>query len=504
MDDHPLICRTDLNGRITFCTPAFAELHGYRVDELLQQSFTLLRHTDMPAALFAHLWHTLGQQHTWLGPLYNRHRDGHAVWLELYVKPVHGPQGVSGYGALYLPLDEAGRQRAEQGLACVRRGQAPGRILRGWLQRAWPWLMAAGALLAGAPLLSMGWAEQGLALGCVLGAGLLSQQHQTQRLRRLLEGSRGLCSDPWLGGFLEDEPMLGRFALALRSEARRLHTALMRIGAAGGQLEQRAAEVTQLIRHEAARLDAQRDGNHQAATALHELAATIQEVTGNVHGASQGTADASAQTTHSRQLALRAQEALGQLDAAVSGAATAAKQVGAAVTDISDFTRLISEIAEQTNLLALNAAIEAARAGEAGRGFGVVADEVRQLASRTQVATAQIRPLLERLQQAAARNGEQAGRCQALAQDTDGQLREMLQGLKDVDERLQGVNALGQQIAVAMQEQEQVIGLLDEQVQGAVADVAQSADKAREAERLGASLHEQAAALIQLARYFDR
>lgn len=504
MDDHPLICRTDLQGRITFCTPAFAEFHGYRVDELLQRPFALLRHADMPPTLFAHLWRTLGQQRTWLGPLCNRHRDGQALWLELYIKPVHGAQGISGYGALYQPLDEAARQHAERALARVRRGRAPGRALRGWLHGAWPWLAASAALLAGAPLLSMSWAEQGLALGCVLGAGLLSQRRQARRVQRLLEGGLALCSDPWLGGFLDDEPWAGRLALALRSEARRLQTALLRIGAAGGQLEQRAAEVASLIRHEAARLDGQRDSNHQAATALHELAATIQEVTGNVHGASQGTADASAQTSHSRQLAHRAQAALGQLDVAVSDAATAAQQVGAAVGDIAGFTRLIAEIAEQTNLLALNAAIEAARAGEAGRGFGVVADEVRQLAARTQVATGQIRPLLERLQQAAARNGEQAGRCQALAQDTDGQLRQMLHGLEDVDERLQGVNALGQQIAVAMQEQEQVIGLLDEQVQGAVADVAQSADKAREVERLGASLHEQAAALIQLARYFDR
>ncbi|WP_256575106.1 hypothetical protein [Pseudomonas sp. PA27(2017)] len=120
------------------------------------------------------------------------------------------------------------------------------------------------------------------------------------------------------------------------------------------------------------------------------------------------------------------------------------------------------------------------------------------------MATGQIRPLLERLQQTAEHNGEQAGRCQVLAQDADGQLREMIRGLADVDDRLQDVNALGQQIAVAMQEQEQVIGLLDEQVQGAVADVAQSAQRTREVERLGTSLHEQAAALIQLARYFDR
>lgn len=504
MDDHPLICRTDLQGRITFCTQAFAEYHGYQAGELLQQPFALLRHADMPPALFAHLWRTLGQQRIWLGPLCNRHRDGQALWLELYIKPVHGAQGISGYGALYQPLDEAARQRTERALARVRRGQAPGRALHGWLRGAWPWLAASAALLAGAPLLPMGWAEQGLALGCVLGAGLVSQRRQARCMQSLLDGGRALCNDPWLAGFLDDEPVAGRVALALRSEARRLQTALMRIGAAGGQLEQRAAEVAHLIRHEAARLDLQRDSNHQAATALHELAATIQEVTSNVHGASQGTADASMQTTHSRHLAARAQAALGQLDAAVAGAATAAQQVGAAVTDITDFTRLIGEIAEQTNLLALNAAIEAARAGEAGRGFGVVADEVRQLASRTQVATGQIRPLLERLQQTAEHNGEQAVRCQVLTQDADGQLREMIRGLADVDDRLQDVNALGQQIAVAMQEQEQVIGLLDEQVQGAVADVAQSAQRTREVERLGTSLHEQAAALIQLARYFDR
>ncbi|WAJ37909.1 PAS domain-containing protein [Pseudomonas sp. GOM7] len=209
MDDHPLICRTDLQGRITFCTPAFAEYHGYRVDELLQRPFALLRHADMPPALFAHLWRTLGQQHTWLGPLCNRHRDGQALWLELYIKPVHGAQGISGYGALYQPLDEAAQRRAERGLARVRRGRTPGRALRGWLHGAWPWLAASTGLLAGASLLSMGWAEQGLALGCVLGAGLISQRRQARRVQSLLEGGRVLCSDPWLSGFSTMNPWPG-------------------------------------------------------------------------------------------------------------------------------------------------------------------------------------------------------------------------------------------------------------------------------------------------------
>ncbi len=298
--------------------------------------------------------------------------------------------------------------------------------------------------------------------------------------------------------------MAARLALALHSEERRLQTALARIGAAGRQLQARADEVGGLIRGERQRLDGQREVDDQTATAVHELAATIQEVTRNVLAASQATTAASEQAELGRVHGETSQQAIASLNATVGASVRAVGEVGTAISAIDDFTRLIDGIAAQTNLLALNAAIEAARAGEAGRGFGVVAEEVRSLATRSQEATGAIRPLLERLRQANQANHDQAERCRELAERSSEQVAQTSQRLVAVDASLKDLDDLGRQIATAMLEQEQVIALLDEQLQATAVATAGSAERIQAVERLGLDLGRQAEALHLLAVHFDR
>ncbi|MDH5184682.1 MAG: methyl-accepting chemotaxis protein, partial [Gammaproteobacteria bacterium] len=136
----------------------------------------------------------------------------------------------------------------------------------------------------------------------------------------------------------------------------------------------------------------------QVATAINEMAATAQEVARSAAHAAEETRHADGQSQQGNELVESVVQSIQSLAAEVERASTVIGRVSDESLNIGSVLNVIRDIAEQTNLLALNAAIEAARAGEQGRGFAVVADEVRTLASRTQASTAEIQQMIERLQ----------------------------------------------------------------------------------------------------------
>ncbi|MDO6654248.1 methyl-accepting chemotaxis protein, partial [Colwellia sp. 1_MG-2023] len=145
----------------------------------------------------------------------------------------------------------------------------------------------------------------------------------------------------------------------------------------------------------------QRQETIQAATAVHEMAAATQEIATNAANAASSAQEADTEAMTGQRIVEETIAAISALSDNIDGASEVVNQLSTDADEIGNVLNVIKAIADQTNLLALNAAIEAARAGEQGRGFAVVADEVRALASRTQQSTEEIQQMIERLQQGA-------------------------------------------------------------------------------------------------------
>ena len=194
----------------------------------------------------------------------------------------------------------------------------------------------------------------------------------------------------------------------------------------------------------------------QVATAMQEMLATSQEVARSTVEAAQAADLAESETSKGHAVMNVSVEAIRGLSGHVDGLAEVMQQLLADSAEIGRVLEVISSIAGQTNLLALNAAIEAARAGEQGRGFAVVADEVRSLAARTQTSAGEISGLIERLQQQAGRASEAMGESRQGSELTLQQIESAQLAFEHIVEAVQTIRGMATQIATAAEEQSQV------------------------------------------------
>ncbi|KZZ41277.1 hypothetical protein A3758_04555 [Oleiphilus sp. HI0118] len=198
------------------------------------------------------------------------------------------------------------------------------------------------------------------------------------------------------------------------------------------------------------------------ATAITEMSASISEVAHSASNTSESAKQAGSDSAVGTQVVLDTQSIINQLAADVGGAAEKIEQLKSDTDKIHEVVSVIQGIAEQTNLLALNAAIEAARAGEQGRGFAVVADEVRALASRTQTSTEEIQQMVDMLQ----RSADSAHATMSSGKEVAEQSVEKASQAKEAFEQISGaidlVSQMSIQIASAAEEQSSVSNEISE------------------------------------------
>jgi methyl-accepting chemotaxis protein len=253
------------------------------------------------------------------------------------------------------------------------------------------------------------------------------------------------------GVFGTDE--LGNIAKGLNKTLSTFSQAITEIKNSSISLATSAQQSSVIVNNNVDSLQQQRDETAQVATAIEEMSATVQEVSRNANEVMSSTHQVNTKAIESQTVVGDSLEAINNLASEVSEIGSLISGLHETTSNISNVIGVIKGIADQTNLLALNAAIEAARAGEQGRGFAVVADEVRTLAQRTQDSTIEIEDIINQLQ-------NEANNANTMAIGTQKRATESIDGAHQIELSLTGIvtsvsdiNLMIEQIATAAEEQ---------------------------------------------------
>ncbi|RJG09713.1 PAS domain S-box protein [Pseudomonas cavernicola] len=471
-----LISTTDLKGQIIYANDAFVEVSGFPRAELVGAAHNLVRHPDVPPAVFAHMWSTLKKGRPWMGIVKNRCKSGDHYWVNAYVTPVLENSQVVGFESVRVKPTAEQVRRAEALYQRINAGKSAIPSSDRWLPILQNWLPFILVSLVGFVIgawLDSSWGFL-LAAGLSVPLGLAGLNWQQRGLRRLLHLAEQSTSDPLIAQMYTDSrgPQ-GRLEMSILSQEARLKTCLTRLQDTAEHLTQQAKQADSLAQNSSAGLERQRVETEQVATAVNEMAATTLEVASNVARTAIATQEANRLTGQGRSIATETREAIQRLSISVGETGETVTRLAQDSNEIGGVVDVIKGIADQTNLLALNAAIEAARAGEMGRGFAVVADEVRSLAQRTAESTGQIHQLIAKLQ----RTAEEAvltmeiGRRQA--DEGVERVQQADQALAGISDAVANIADMADQIAAAAEEQSAVA----DEINRNITTIAQLADQ---------------------------
>ncbi len=519
---HYIVSRTDLKGMTTYANDTFLAISGFTRDELIGKNHNVVRHPDMLPGAFAWLWDTIKEGRPWRGIVKNRCKNGDFYWVDALVVPVLKNNEITGYMSVRTEPSRQQVSGAEALYKQLKEGKASIPKPSAWMRTSLKtklnglvfWLIAAHIIAAAVHLfgsaagLSAGAVELGLQLlgasGIVAGVALLVIQNKAMTIiNRIIGRIENIAQ----GDLTDEIPLhrvdeLGKLNDALVTMQAHLKAMMSEIAEAADKVGQGADVLSDEMSKTRKVTEVQSDAVSSIAASVEQLVVSVNEVADSAAQASQAVG-ASHELLNEASLRMsESHDASQNVVTTVNGAGQTMAELFQSIFAISRISQVIRGIAEQTNLLALNAAIEAARAGEAGRGFAVVADEVRKLAENASKQTVEISASVQEIQritQIAVTSMESAG---AHVETTGFAMNAARSGLDAVSRQGEEVASISLRIADGTRQQSVAGNDIASKVEGIVVGIDQTSVSIAEVTAKTLEMKETSSHLRQLIAYF--